>query len=239
MNYLVTGSSSGIGESVARKLVENGHSVVLFARRADLLDTLTESLNATYDTVRAVAVAGDVGQWADCVRAVDGGFEIFGRLDGLVNAAGDWVDDPLAEAEVADIQRFIQTDVVGATLITRAILPVLKAHKAGRIVHINGLQAFIRQRPPVLYATVESAVRGLCESLRWEAAEYGVHVGCITLGSVANTEADHPEPSILMTDGRRKCLSRSEVARAVLFMLSQPDGVNVDEIILTPLGQKF
>ena len=239
MNFIVTGSSSGIGESVARKLVENGHSVVLFARRADLLDALSESLNTTYDTIRSVAIPGDVSQWADCVRAVDAGTEAFGSLDGLINAAGDWVDDPLAESDVSDILRFIQTDVTGATLMTRAILPVLKTNQSGRIVHINGLQAFIRQRPPVLYATVESAIRGLCESLRWEAAEYGVHVGCITLGGVANTEAEDPDPDLLMSDGRRERLSRSEVAAAVLFMLSQPDGVNVDELILTPLGQKL
>jgi NADP-dependent 3-hydroxy acid dehydrogenase YdfG len=90
-----------------------------------------------------------------------------------------------------------------------------------------------------LYAAVESAVRGLCESLRWEVASCGIHVGLITLGSVANEEPAAPEPSVLLREGMRDRLSRTEVAEAVLFMLSRPPGVNVDEIILTPLGQRW
>lgn len=239
MTYLITGASSGIGETIARTLVGEGHAAVLLARRADRLKSLADALNTGQTDIKAVAVSGDVSCWEDCCRAVEVGTEQFGKLDGLVNAAGDWVEAPLAEADVKAIERFIQTDVAGATLITRAVLPVMKSQTSGRIVHINGLQAFIRQRPPVLYAAVESAVRGLCESLRWEAAEYGVHVGCITLGAVANTEADNPAPDVLTTENRRDRLSRSEVARAVLFMLSQPEGVNVDELILTPLGQSL
>ena len=104
----------------------------------------------------------------------------------------------------------------------------------GRILHINGLQGLIRARPPVLYAAVESAVRGLCESLRWEVAVQGVHVGLITLGSVAS-----PDPVPLHEDGRRCRLSRDEVADAACFVLAQPRGVNVDELVLTPLGQQW
>ena len=118
----------------------------------------------------------------------------------------------------------------------RLLLPELMKG-GGRLVHINGLQGLIRVRPPVLYATVEAAVRGLCESLRWEAAPHGVHVGFITLGSVANTEMPTPDLSVLHTDRNRDRLSRDEVADAVLFMLSRPEGVNVDEMVLTPLRQ--
>jgi ribitol 2-dehydrogenase len=155
-----------------------------------------------------------------------------------VNAAGTWVEEPLIEASPGDIQRFVDTDVSGAILVTRACLPHLKASGSGRLIHLNGLQGFIRQRPPVLYAAVESAVRGLTESLRWEAADYGVHVGLISLGAVANTQAPTPAVTSLSDDGGRVSLSRDEVADAVIFMLSRAKGVNVDEIILTPLNRK-
>ena len=237
MNLLVTGSSSGIGETVARSLVARGHHVVLMARSAERLKTLADEINGT-GPVRALAAPGDVGIWADCVQAIDAGLEQFGRLDGLINAAGAWASAPFAEVEIEDLQRFIQTDVDGAIQISRAILPALREQGGGRIIHINGLQGFIRQRPPVLYAAVESAVRGLCESLRWEAAPYGVHVGLITLGAVANAEAPTPDPSVLLREGKRDRLSRDEVAEAVLFMLLRPSGVNVDELVLTPLGQR-
>ena len=154
-------------------------------------------------------------------------------LDALVNAAGTWVEEPLAEVSYEDLRAFVDTDVSGALQITRAALPMLM-QSGGRILHINGLQGLIRARPPVLYAAVESAVRGLCESLRWEVAAQGVHVGLITLGAVAS-----PDPVPLHEGGRRCRLSRDEVADAVCFVLAQPRGVNVDELVLTPLGQQW
>ena len=232
MKVLITGASSGIGATIARRLAADGHQVALMARREEKLREIVTELDG------AIAIPGDVGNAADCEAAVSSAVEAFGGLDVLVNAAGIWVEEPLHEASYEQIRAFVDTDVSGALQITRAALPELMKD-GGRIVHINGLQGLIRVRPPVLYATVESAVRGLCESLRWEAAPHGVHVGFITLGSVANEEAPSPDPAPLHEDGKRYRLSRDEVADAVLFMLSRPIGVNVDELVLTPLGQKF
>jgi NADP-dependent 3-hydroxy acid dehydrogenase YdfG len=237
MNVLVSGSSSGIGETIARQLVAAEHKVVLMARRAENLEALAAQLNQEKPG-HAHPVPGDVGKSADCERAVGAAVEVYGSLDGLVNAAGAWVDKPLAQCTYEEIQHFVHTDVTGALQICRAALPALQQTQ-GRLVHINGLQGLIRQRPPVLYAAVESAARGLCESLRWEAAGQGVHVGLVTLGAVASAEPPDPEPSALSRHGQRERLSRREVAYAVLFMLSRPRGVNVDEIVLTPLGQSL
>ena len=227
MNALITGASSGIGETIARRLAEAGHRVALMARRAERVQAIAAELDG------AVAVPGDVGIVADCEAAVRGSVEAFGSLDALVNAAGTWVEEPLAEVSYEDLRAFVDTDVNGALQITRAALPMLM-QSGGRMLHINGLQGLIRARQPVLYAAVESAVRGLCESLRWEVAEQGVHVGLITLGAVAS-----PEPVALHEGGRRCRLSRDEVADAACFVLAQPRGVNVDELVLTPLGQQW
>ena len=227
MNTLITGASSGIGETIARRLAAAGHRVALMARRAERVQALAAELDG------AVAVPGDVSIVADCEAAVRETVEAFGSLDALVNAAGTWVEEPLAEVSYEKLRAFVDTDVSGALQITRAVLPVLM-QSGGRILHINGLQGLIRARPPVLYAAVESAVRGLCESLRWEVAVQGVHVGLITLGSVAS-----PDPVPLHEGGRRCRLSRDEVAAAACFVLAQPRGVNVDELVLTPLGQQW
>ena len=227
MNTLITGASSGIGETIARQLADAGHRVALMARRAERVQALAAELDG------AVAMPGDVGIVANCEAAVRGAVEAFGSLDALVNAAGTWVEEPLAEVSYEELRAFVDTDVSGALQITRAALPVLM-QSGGRILHINGLQGLIRARPPVLYAAVESAVRGLCESLRWEAAAQGVHVGLITLGAVAS-----PDPVPLHEGGRRCRLSRDEVADAACFVLAQPRGVNVDELVLTPLGQQW
>ena len=232
MNAIITGASSGIGETIARRLAAEGHQVALMARREEKVREIAAELEG------AIAVPGDVGKVEDCEAAVRAAVEAFGGLHALVNGAGIWVEEPLHEATYEQIRAFVDTDVSGALQITRAALPELMK-EGGRLVHINGLQGLIRVRPPVLYATVESAVRGLCESLRWEAASHGVHVGLITLGSVANEEAPTPDPAVLHNDDKRERLSRDEVADAVLFMLSRPTGVNVDEMVLTPLEQIF
>lgn len=233
MNALVTGASSGIGEHIAESLTASGHSVVLQARREDRLRALADRCEG-----RAVVAAGDVGSWEDCISAVEAGLSAFGHLDALVNAAGHWVDGSFADIEPNQLDRFVQTDVNGALQMTRAVLPHLKQREGARIVHVNGLQGYIRQRPPVIYSAVESAVRGLCESLRWEASKDGVHVTLLTLGLVANAEEPNPSHDKLWVDARRDRVSRKEVADVVLFILDQPTGVNVDELVLTPLGQQ-
>jgi NADP-dependent 3-hydroxy acid dehydrogenase YdfG len=238
MNVLVTGSSSGIGETIAQALVEGGHKVVLMARREDKIRSHAQALNRQR-TGHALPSPGDVGKTEDCEKAVEAGLEAFGHLDALLNAAGAWVDKRFAEITYNEIENFISTDVLGAVKISRAIFPALKQNGGGRILHINGLQGFLRQHSPVLYTTVETAVRGLCESLRWEAVKHGIHVSLITLGSVASDEPPNPDPKAVFQSGVRYRLSRMEVADTVLFVLNQPPGVNIDELILTPLGQSF
>jgi NADP-dependent 3-hydroxy acid dehydrogenase YdfG len=208
------------------------------ARRGKRIHALADSMGRT-SSGRAVAVPGDVSESPDCKKAVDVAKETFGHLDGLVNAAGAWIEKEFIQVSYDDIQEFVNTDVIGAANISRAVLPELKECGSGRIIHINGLHGFMRSYPPVLYTLVETAVRGLCESLRWEAASYGVCISLLTLGSVANNA--NPEPSSeLLTDSEvRTHLSRNEVAGAVSYILGQPSGVNIDELILTPLGQNF
>ena len=232
---LVTGASSGIGRATAQAIAKEGGKVVLFARRRQLLESLADTLNAG-ESPQAVAVAGDVSCWEDCVAAVEAA-RALGELTALVNAAGAWADGPFDAIDPGELRHFVDTDVAGALQITRAALHVMKQNGRGRVLHINGLQGFLRMRGPVAYAAVESAVRGLCESLRWEAATYGVHVSLLTLGGVSME--DHPDASSLYSDGQRQLLRKSEVVAAVMFMLGQPSGVNVDELVLTPLGLRL
>ena len=238
MTILIAGCSSGIGETVAQRLASEGHNTVLMARRGKRIHALADSIGRT-SSGHAVPVPGDVSESSDCKKAVDVAKETFGHLDALVNAAGAWIEKEFIEVSYDDIQEFVNTDVIGAANISRAVLPALKECDSGRIIHINGLQGFMRSYPPVLYTTVETAVRGFCESLRWEAATYGVHVSLLTLGSVANNANPEPSPELLADKGARIYLSRNEVAGAVSYILGQPSGVNIDELIVTPLGQHF
>ena len=141
MRCLITGASSGIGETIARRLAAEGHPVALMARRTERVREIAAELGS------AIAVPGDVGSGEDCEAVVQRVVEAFGGVDTLVNAAGTWVEDPLHAATYEQIRRFVDTDVSGALQITRAALPQLMKG-GGRLVHINGLQGLIRVRPP-------------------------------------------------------------------------------------------
>ena len=107
MNVLLTGSSSGIGETIARMLIQAGHQVALMARRADRLVSLAKELNGE-GAACVQPVPGDVSVWADRTRVVDSGLQVFGQLDTLVNSVGTWVDAPFIEVEPDEIQHFIR-----------------------------------------------------------------------------------------------------------------------------------
>jgi len=238
MNVLISGASSGIGAEIGRYLVEKGCKVTLMARRIDKLQALFRELNEIKPD-SCLVVQGDVSSGKDCQETVSAALDKFSVLDALVNCAGTWVDENFIDASFEQIQDFIATDVQGAAFISRAVLPHMKSSKRGNLIQVNGLQGFIRQLKPVIYTTVESAVRGFCESLRFEVAAYGVHTTLITLGAVASGLTDPFEIKKLINSQSRSQLCNMEVAEAVYFILSRPKGVNVDELVLTPLNQSL
>jgi NADP-dependent 3-hydroxy acid dehydrogenase YdfG len=221
---LITGASSGIGAATARLLAADGWRLVLAARSIDRLDALAEEIDGSD---RAVAVECDVTEWADQQAAVTVALEHFGRIDAAWANAGFGASRGFL-AETPDHWRdMVLTNVYGAALTIRAALPGLKEAK-GHLL-LTGSVAGRRALPGSLYSATKHAVHAMGESARLELDGTGVRVTVIAPGMVDTPFFDKvPSEAPLEPD---------DVARAVLYALSQPPHVDVNEILVRPTAQ--
>jgi NADP-dependent 3-hydroxy acid dehydrogenase YdfG len=178
---VVTGASSGIGAATARLLADRGASVVLAARRADRLEALAAALPD------ALAVPTDVTQPADLARLVERGLDCYGRIDVLVNNAGQGLHVPLVELDPADFRVVFELNVVAPLMAMQAVLPTMREQALGAIVNVSSATS-LRVFPGLGgYAATKSALNMLSQIGRLEFADAGVAVS-VVYPSVTATE---------------------------------------------------
>lgn len=222
--FLITGASSGIGAATARAAVRAGYRVVLAARSTDKLQTLAAELGGP-DC--ALAVGCDVTQWSEQEAMVAQALERFGRLDVAFANAGFGGGRSFLAGTPEQMRDMILTNVYGAGLTIRASLPALK-DGPGHLL-LTGSVAGHRVLPGSMYSVTKWAVGAMAEAARQELNGSGVRVTLISPGQV-----DTPFFDKQRTDGR---LEADDVARAVLFAVSQPARVDVNEILVRPTAQ--
>ncbi|MGL6278991.1 MAG: SDR family oxidoreductase [Gaiella sp.] len=220
---LITGASSGIGAASARELVHAGWRVALAARSVDKLEELAEELGDV-----AIAVRCDVTEWDAQRAAVATTLERFGRLDAAWANAGFGGERSFLASTPEHWRAMVLTNVYGAALTIRATLPAL-IEQRGHLI-LTGSVAGRRPIVGSLYSATKHAVHAMAESLRQEVNGTGVRVTVIAPGMVDTpffTRVPLEEP-----------LVAGDVARAVLFAVSQPPQVDVNEILVRPTAQE-
>ena len=222
--FLITGASSGIGEATARHAAEAGYRVVLAARSSDRLDQLAASLGGAE---RALAVQCDVAEWEQQQAMVDAALEHFGRLDVVFANAGFGAARGFLEESVEHWRAMVLTNVYGAALTIRATLAALKDTR-GHLL-LTGSVAGRRALPGSLYSATKWAVTGMGESARQELNGTGVRVTLIEPGKVSTEFFEDPVENGLEAD---------DIARAVMYAISQPPHVDVNEILIRPTAQQ-
>jgi NADP-dependent 3-hydroxy acid dehydrogenase YdfG len=178
---IVTGASSGIGESTARLLHAAGAHPVLAARRADRLAALSKELDG------ALAVPTDVTDPAQVRELVAAALDRHQRIDGLVNNAGASLHGPLDQVDVAEFSRILQLNVAGLLAMTQAVLPAMRQQGFGRIVNISSGTSRRTAVRLGAYASTKSAVNMLSAVMRQELADDGIAVSLL-LPSITATE---------------------------------------------------
>jgi NADP-dependent 3-hydroxy acid dehydrogenase YdfG len=230
---IITGASSGIGWAAARLLSESGARLVVTARRADRLDRLVGELECD-----AVAAAGDIADPEIPQRLVDTAVERFGQLDFVFNNAGIMNIGSVDEVDDASMTRMIRVNYEAAVRMAYAALKWFKSQGRGDLITTSSILG-MKVRPAVgVYAGTKYAVEALSESLRMELAGTGVRVMVIEPGYTATYLQDHwtdEQKQILKTMERP--VQPEDIARAVKFMLEQPDHVTIPRLLMVPVDQ--
>ncbi|MFC0115877.1 SDR family NAD(P)-dependent oxidoreductase [Kibdelosporangium aridum] len=236
---LVTGASSGIGEATAEALAAQGASVVIGARRTDRLAALEERLTAKGTKVLSLEL--DVTDQDACKAAVQAAVDQFGQLDILVNNAGVMLLGSIVGADTTDWTRMINTNVLGLMFMTDAALPHLLASK-GSIIQVSSVAGRVARVGSGVYNASKWAVGAFSESLRQEVTAHGVRVVLIEPGMVDTELRDHitdqaAKAAIEERASQTRQLQAADIANAVVYAVTQPDYVAVNEILIRPTDQ--
>jgi NADP-dependent 3-hydroxy acid dehydrogenase YdfG len=221
---VITGASTGIGAATARRAVEFGQRVVLAARSEDKLQALAQELGGDE---KAIAVRCDVTSWDDQQAVVQTTLDRFGRMDSYFANAGFGATRGFLEESVEHWRDMVLTNVYGAALSIRASLGHFKKNNAGHLILTSSI-AGRRALPGSLYSATKHAVTAMGESLRQEIAETDIKMTLIEPGAVDTPFFDNRPSGALEAD---------DIARAVMFALTQPPNVDVNEILIRPVHQ--
>jgi NADP-dependent 3-hydroxy acid dehydrogenase YdfG len=221
---VITGASTGIGAATARRAAEFGYRLVLAARSEDKLRELAEELGGDD---RALAARCDVTDWDDQQALVETTLDRFGRMDAYFANAGFGAKRGFLEESVEHWKSMIDTNVLGAALSIRASLPHFRERNRGHLILTSSI-AGRRALPGSLYSATKHAVTAMGEALRQEVSDTDIKVTLIEPGAV-DTPFFENRPS--------GALEADDIARAVLFALTQPPHVDVNELLVRPIHQ--
>ncbi|WP_031475897.1 SDR family oxidoreductase [Streptomyces bicolor] len=224
---LITGGGSGIGAAVARQLLDAGHRVAVTGRGKARLRGFAEELG---EPEGLLTIAGNTADHGDVQAAVDTTLKAFGRLDTVVANAGVATHDTVAEGDPAGWAEMVLTNVLGPALLIRASIDALRETR-GRIVLVGSVAGFVHG-PGNLYGATKWAVTGLAENTRRQVTEWGVGVTLVAPGRV---ETPFWDGYGSLPPGR--LLTADQIADSVVWAVRQPDGVDVNTVVVRPLGQ--
>jgi NADP-dependent 3-hydroxy acid dehydrogenase YdfG len=221
--FVITGASSGIGAATARHAAQAGYRLVLAARSEDKLTALAAELGGDE---RAIAVATDVTRWEDNEALVAAALERFGRLDVAFANAGFGATRGWLNETPEHWRDMVLTNVLGAAYTVRAAIPPLTESR-GHVL-LTGSVAGRRALPGSLYSATKWAVTAMGEAIRADLNDTGIRTTVIEPGAVETPFFDNP------SEGR---LEPDDIARAVMYAVSQPPHVDVNEILVRPTSQ--
>ena len=238
---VITGASSGMGEAVARHLAGKGAKVVAAARRAERIEALVADI--TKSGGDAIAVPTDVTKKEDMQKLVDTAVSTYGRIDVLINNAGVMPLSPLERLKTDEWDQMIDVNLRGVLYGIAAALPYMKKQKSGHIINTASVAARLVFPASAVYSATKFAVRALTEGLRQEVTPYNIRATILSPGAVATELLDHISEKDIQTANqdyvKKVALPADAYARLVAFIISEPEFVDINEVIFRPTAQEL
>jgi NADP-dependent 3-hydroxy acid dehydrogenase YdfG len=241
----VTGASSGIGQATALALAGAGASVALAARRRDRLEELAERITA--EGGRALPIECDVTDEDQARAFVERAHEELGGLSVLVNNAGLMLLGPVEGADPADWRRMVEVNVLGLLWCTHAALPLMKGNEVADIVNLSSTAGRRADAGAAVYNLTKWGVNGFSEALRQEALHSRIRVTIVEPGFVeTELQAHNENPVVRQGTVKMKerieeiagsVLQASDIAGAILYAVTRPPHVALNEVLVRPTGQ--
>ncbi|MXR50178.1 SDR family NAD(P)-dependent oxidoreductase [Halovenus sp. WSH3] len=239
---IVTGASSGIGEATAEALAARGASVVLAARRETELEALADRIEAQEGD--ALVVPTDVTEEEDIDALVEATLDEYGAIDILVNNAGVMLLEPVERADRENFRQMVEVNLLGLMNLTHAALPTMQEQGSGHIVNVSSTAGRRANANSSGYNATKFGVNAFTEALRQEVTTDGVRTTIIEPGAVDTELQEHiPDEKIKqrVEEGLLESmqpLESEDIARAITYAVSQPQHVNVNEMLIRPTDQQ-
>jgi NADP-dependent 3-hydroxy acid dehydrogenase YdfG len=242
---LVTGASSGIGEATAVALAAEGATLAVAARRRDRLEALASRLGTDTDVL---VIETDITDRASAHAMVESAVAEFGRLDILVNNAGVMLLGPIVDAPVEEWERMVQLNLLGLLYCTHAALPHLlrsaesEPRRVADLVNVSSVAGRAARQGSGVYNATKFGVGAFSESLRQEVTGRHVRVSLIEPGAVRTELAGHNRPEVIKgidaLFGQTEIMQADDIAASVVFTVTRPRHVAVNEVLIRPTEQE-
>lgn len=230
---LITGASSGIGETTARLLARAGAIVVVGARRTDRLKALVATIEEAGG--KALHRALDVTSRQDTQNFADAAVEAFGRIDVIINNAGIMPLSPMASLKIDEWDRMVDVNIKGVLHGIAAVLPIMNRQGKGQVINVSSIGGLSVVPTAAVYCATKYAVRAISDGLRQESKS--IRVTCIYPGVVeselANTITD-PVAAEGMAMYRQIALQPEAIAQAIAHVIAQSPDIDTSEIVVRP-----
>lgn len=229
----ITGASSGIGEATARELAKRGAIVIVGARRTDRLEKLVSELGAQGATADFTAL--DVTSRDSVQDFVRFATERFGKLDAIVNNAGVMPLSPLGALKVDEWEQMVDVNIKGVLYGIAAALPVFEKQGYGHVINTSSIAAYRPIPTGAVYCATKAAVNFITEGLRQENPYVRTTIISpgVTESELAHT-ITHDATAKFIDEYRKTIIPADAIARAIAFAIEQPEGVDVNEIVVRP-----
>lgn len=234
---IIMGASSGIGAATVEVLAKNNAKLVIAARRKERL----EKFNEKYPNTAITAVKADVTNFEDVQAVVDSAYDRYGRIDVMFNNAGIMPINSLAKGQRQEWQKILDVNVMGVLNGIAAVLPIMIKQQLGHIIATDSVAGHVVVPNLAVYNGSKFAVRAIMEGLRQEQYSNNIKTSIISPGAVATElyqSINDPQKRQNEIEVEKQIgLSAKNIAQAVAYVIDTPKRVNVNEIIVRPIGQ--